>query len=405
MSTPTRLLRRSSFGRLVAVLALVAPLAAIGGAIADAGPAAASTSAETSAVNWALRQVGQTEHNGVPWVELCLPFVQDAYEDGAGPHIPIQSIAQPVGGWNSNTDPQDVWAGTFSAGTTGTGANPPYGSLVFFDAKPGYSAEDFSHVEIMGSNGEMTGTPGGPGQAVFEETLAQHEAAGDYNTYVGWWLPDGTSSPVGRGGDAISGKVTDTSGHPLSGICVAAFTLAGFLRTTTTATNGTYTVAGLPPGSYGVEFSIGCGNPGNFAVQYYNDVSVWGVPTSVTVTSTTSASAINAALLPGATISGKVINSAGRPLPGICITATPVGGVFPDSAITTSNGTYKELELDPGKYTIEFSDPVGCGNAERYVTQCYRNVSTLSSASVVSVRVGGSTSGIDATLHPATKPT
>ncbi len=70
---------------------------------------------------------------------------------------------------------------------------------MFFDAKSGYSPEDFSHVEIMGPNGEMIGTPGTPGHAVFEETLAQHEAAGDYNTYIGWWLPDSTASSNGDG--------------------------------------------------------------------------------------------------------------------------------------------------------------------------------------------------------------
>ncbi len=87
-----------------------------------------------------------------------------------------RSIAHPTGGWNANTDPQDVWSGTLSAGTTGgSSTTPPYVALVFFDAKAGYNPEDFSHVEIMGPDGEMIGTPGIPGKAVFEETLAQRE--------------------------------------------------------------------------------------------------------------------------------------------------------------------------------------------------------------------------------------
>jgi hypothetical protein len=130
-----------------------------------------------------------------------LPFVEDAYADGVGPRISIRSITHTLGGWNADTDPQDVWSGTFSAGISGgSSTTPPYGALVFFDAKSGYNPEDFSHVEIMGPNGEMIGTPGTPGRAVFEETLAQHEATRDYNTYIGWWLPDGaTESPaIGR---------------------------------------------------------------------------------------------------------------------------------------------------------------------------------------------------------------
>jgi hypothetical protein len=182
--------------------------------------ASAATPAETSAVNWAIGQEEQAEYQGVPWVDRCLPFVEDAYADGVDPNIPIRTIANPTGGWNKNTDPQDVWSGTFSAGTTGGGSTtPPYGALVFFDAKPGYNPEDFSHVEIMGPKGEMIGTPGTPGQAVFEETLAQHEAARDYNTYVGWWLPDGAtnSSAIGtqlaelKGSDTIRGDAFGSS--------------------------------------------------------------------------------------------------------------------------------------------------------------------------------------------------
>jgi len=181
---------------LLTALAVAVPLTAVGMAVDSATPAGAATSAETSAVGWAVGQIGRTNQpDGTTWAGFCLPFVQDAYADGTGPTINIQSLAQPVGGWNADTDPEDVWDGTFSAGTTGgSSTTPPYGSLVFFDAKPGYNAEDYSHVEIMGSNGEMIGTPGEPGKAVFEETLAQHAAAGDYNTYVGWWLPDGTAS-------------------------------------------------------------------------------------------------------------------------------------------------------------------------------------------------------------------
>jgi hypothetical protein len=176
---------------------LLAVVLAVGGVVGlSADPASAATSAEISAVNWAVGQVGQTSSGGVPWYELCLTFVVDAYGDGAGPTIPIQALAHPVGGWNGQTDPQKVWAGSFSEGSTGGSATtPPYGSLVFFDATSGHDPEFFSHVEIMGSNGVMTGTPGEAGQAVFQETLAQHAAVGDYNTYVGWWLPDGTSGP------------------------------------------------------------------------------------------------------------------------------------------------------------------------------------------------------------------
>jgi hypothetical protein len=138
------------------------------------------TGAETDAVNWAASQLGSTA-----WGELCLSFVQTAYDHGG---INMENDTSGVT-WNSNTDPQDVWGHT-TTGTTGTGT-PPYGALVFFNADPGYNPEDYSHVTIMGSGGEMISTNDVGGQNVHQETLYQAEHAGAWNTYVGWWLPDG----------------------------------------------------------------------------------------------------------------------------------------------------------------------------------------------------------------------
>jgi hypothetical protein len=65
MLTYSRLLRGSSVGLFVTVLAIVVPPAAIGGAIGDASPAAASPLAETPRVDSALGQVRRADHNGV----------------------------------------------------------------------------------------------------------------------------------------------------------------------------------------------------------------------------------------------------------------------------------------------------------------------------------------------------
>jgi hypothetical protein len=191
---------------------------AIGSALIVSSPAAATvTAAETSAVAWANSEIGTyVSPEGVDWFDACLPFVQDAYLDGTGPFINIQNLVQPDGGWNGQTDPQKVWAGiqagNYSAGTVGNAPdpNPPFGSLVFFDATGTHDPEFFSHVEIMGADGVMIGTPGEAGQAVFPETLKQHEAAGDFNAYVGWWLPDGSGGPTGTGSGATITQVTSS---------------------------------------------------------------------------------------------------------------------------------------------------------------------------------------------------
>ena len=95
-----------------------------------------------------------------------------------------------------NTDPEDVW-GHFSGGiwqATTDESGIPYGALVFFDAKPGYDPEDYSHVTIMGAGGEMISTPDVANEnVVHEESFVEDARA--YATYVGWWLPDGTTAP------------------------------------------------------------------------------------------------------------------------------------------------------------------------------------------------------------------
>jgi hypothetical protein len=63
---------------------------------------------------------------------------------------------------------------------------------MFFNAKPGYNPEEYSHVTIMESGGEMISTADAFNEAtVHYETLEQEAHSGAWATYVGWWLPDG----------------------------------------------------------------------------------------------------------------------------------------------------------------------------------------------------------------------
>ena len=83
-----------------------------------------------------------------------------------------------------------------------------------------------------------------------------------------------------KSGGAISGRVTAaTGGTDLSGICVDATSSADdSVGSAVTGVDGTYTVIGLPTGSYTVEFYTddtddyyGCGNSGNFLDQWYDN--------------------------------------------------------------------------------------------------------------------------------------
>ncbi len=203
-------LRRSSVlplvGRVVmSALAILVAIATLGAVTIDT--ASAATTVETNAVNWAIGQIGSTTYGN-----LCLTLVNDAYQDGAGFNIePLTNY----GSFNSGTYPQEIWDDGFKSGTTGgSSTTPPYGALVFFNASGAGASDpaDYSHITIMGSGGEMISSNDVLGENVHYETLAAVAAAHPYNTYVGWWLPDGNASQ-GSSGTFADGSFVSYQGN------------------------------------------------------------------------------------------------------------------------------------------------------------------------------------------------
>jgi len=206
---------------------------------------------------------------------------------------------------------------------------------------------------------------------------------------------------------SLSGTVTAASdGAPLAGICVQTDPPSGggiYLGFATTASDGTYTISGLPARSYDVRFFTGCGNGGNYAPQWYND-STAGAPlpsgaSAIAVTAGSTTTAIDAEMGAGATISGTVTDaSGGAPLAGICVSDSFVGG---GSGVTTaSDGTYTISGQVAGSYDVEFS--TGCGNSGNYAPQWYNGTSSgaalQSGALAITVTAGSSTTGINAAM-------
>jgi hypothetical protein len=71
----------------------------------------------------------------------------------------------------------------------------------------------------------------------------------------------------------ITGTVTGTSASRLSGVCVSAVPLAkGVPASFTVSSGGSYTLAGLQPGQYRVEFQAGCGQAG-VKTQWWHDAA------------------------------------------------------------------------------------------------------------------------------------
>jgi hypothetical protein len=139
-----------------------------------------TTGAEQAAITWAR---AQADAHSTAYSGLCLSFVRNAYLQGG---VDLKSKVNVA--WGSNTYPSDIW-GHFTSGTTGTGT-PPAGALVFWLPKSGYS-KTYSHITIaVDSSGSTVSSSDSVNKsAIHYETIAQHQASGAYNQYVGWWLP------------------------------------------------------------------------------------------------------------------------------------------------------------------------------------------------------------------------
>ncbi len=195
--------------------------------------------------------------------------------------------------------------------------------------------------------------------------------------------PSGINFEMQSGGE-ITGRVTEASGGAgIANVAVCADNATaggcGF-----TNGSGEYTIAGLPNGSYKVEFDA-------YERRNYLRQSDGGV--SVTVGSTTSG--INAALPTGGQIDGRVTKAGGAGVENIKACATSGEGWC---GTTNANGEYTISALPSGSYTIEFFRDAEGGD---YLPQYYKGKSSPHEAEAVSVVAGGSpTSGINVEIQP-----
>ena len=195
-------------------------------------------------------------------------------------------------------------------------------------------------------------------------------------------------------GGTISGTVIDATTHnPVANICAEFFDATSDAPADSaeycTNSAGQYESAGLPAGSYTVDF-ITYGSP--YLGQWYNDQSTQSAANSVSVTSNVDTGSINASLVEGGLISGTVTNATTHaPLADACVVDIFDGASEVAIACTDSAGNYTSTGLPAGSYTVEF-------DAGGYATQWYNDEATQGAANPVTVTLGATTSGINAAL-------
>ena len=203
----------------------------------------------------------------------------------------------------------------------------------------------------------------------------------------------------------VTGRVTATAtGANLSGIAVTAYSFDAGQQSwnrvsdAETASDGTFDIASLPPGTYRLGYRDG---GGTYVTEYWNDKATIQLATDVVVAASSTVTGRNAALATAGHVTGNVTGPAG-PLAHARVTAftfdsaasawVPAGG---DD--TSSTGYYDIGALAAGTYRLGFS-------AAGYVTEYWNDKATVALANDVVVSGGAVVAGKDAALVPPPAP-
>ena len=198
----------------------------------------------------------------------------------------------------------------------------------------------------------------------------------------------------------ISGLVTDAAQHlPVSGLCVASVaSTLGYPRTrTTTDSTGSYTISGLEPGDYWVNFGE-CAT--DWAMQYYpNSYSAdEDYYTKVHVDAGRTTPGINAQMEHYGTITGRVTwRSDGTPVAGTCVDVIQTdrgGGGFLRPVGTDADGRFTVPEVTPNDWFVIAADLCGPYSPDAAPT-AYQVDGRRGTATIVHVADGESVRGID----------
>ncbi|MEA2424047.1 MAG: hypothetical protein QOH13_457, partial [Thermoleophilaceae bacterium] len=166
-----------------------------------------------------------------------------------------------------------------------------------------------------------------------------------------------------------------------------------------TAANGTYSVTGLAPGSYKVEFKD-CFSGQGFLTKWFNGKGDFASATTVGPLAAGDSVTRDQALDKGSSIAGSVTGTGGTPLANVCVEAYDPAGTGlagPTVAATTTNGSgnYKLTPLIGGDYKVRFRD---CAFSPSYAAEWFDNKADFASADVVTVAPGADVTGKDAVL-------
>ncbi len=432
-------LRTGKFGAAMMSVAI-----AIGATGLAALPAGAAPPVGTGSISGRVVDSG-----GTPIQNICVSIAgyPSATTDSSG----LYSLTGlPTGAYDlqySDCNPNPTYLGQWYLGRTDPGSADAVNVVEPADTPLG----EVTMVAGVSVQGRVTDTGGGPLQGICVEAAVpngsgnwdwvggsvQTQSNGTYSlgglpaadlrvhfrdcasgTYIEqWWNAQGdfaNSTPIVLAsgelrqgidaqlstGTAVSGRVTDGLGNPIANVGVSVNpTDNGSSAFAQTDPAGVYTTNALPPGTYTVQFQ---GTP-SFAGQFWNDKLSRNDADVLTITGADGpvVGNIDAVLVPGATISGRVTDDGGNPIANICVygvidTSDGFDGI--GWANTAVDGTYTMSGVPPTTVKLVFQD---CNTVGPFVQEWWDDATTPETATPITVASGDVRTGIDAELQPA----
>ena len=221
--------------------------------------------------------------------------------------------------------------------------------------------------------------------------------------------PDETFTTGAVSEGEVAGTIRDTGEAPIEGAHACAFNAGGPANEAVGCAEanaaGEYTIGGLPPGEYKVEFfGESCGSEGCVPLisHYYNGRANFNEADPVTVTAGVTTSGVDAEMEEAGSISGTVTNAHGAPIEGLHVCASRSNGEFGGCNGTDAAGEYAIRGLLAGQYRVEFQNqscgPEGCVPLS-YVRQYYDGKTGYGKADLISLSPGDEATGIDAEME------
>ena len=246
---------------------------------------------------------------------------------------------------------------------------------------------------------EFTSSVLSPYETVWWNDESSQATANFFTTTAGGTTTGIDASFASVPSGSVSGTVygPDSSGAGISNLPVEALNTDGSLAASgSTGSDGGYTLTGLAPGSYTLEFLNGFAAP-TLASQYWQDEPTLSSADFFTVAAGDALTGYDAHLAVGGSITGTVLDgSAGNsPAAGAGINVYENGSLVNGFVQTDSNGSYTFTGLAPGNYEVQFQ----AGYPSTDAIQWWKDATSESSATPIAITDGTTVSGINATLH------